>query len=71
MYSETATENKAVVEIKVVVDRRKNGFEPLKGDLCEPNGTGGIEGDHKKLNENYTHFNSKFQVIALPWSLQW
>ena len=37
--------HKSVVEIKVVVNRLKDGHKPWKIDLEGPNGTGGIKGD--------------------------
>ena len=56
--------HKSVVEIKVVVNRLKDGHKPWKIDLEGPNGTGGIKGDYQKLKDNYKSFESKLQVVA-------
>ena len=53
-----------VVEIKVVVNRRKNGDpEPYSTDLKA------ILGDREQLTHHYKFFNPKIQVVAFLGTL--
>ena len=51
--------NDSVVEIKAIVNRRKDGSpEPLSSDLES------IQGDHEQLLNHYKLFKTKIQVVA-------
>ncbi len=53
-----STQDDCVVEIKVIVNKRKNGPKPYSSDLKN------IDGDREQLVEHYIHFNKKIQVVA-------